>query len=98
MTDLLVRLFKETPPEEIDRLVYLTQGKVAPDYMGVEFGLAEKLVIRVLALATGLSDAEVTALWKVKGDLGRVAQEATQARRQRPLDSEALTLSKVYAN
>jgi DNA ligase-1 len=98
MTDLLVRLFKETPPEEIDRLVHLTQGKVAPDYMGVEFGLAEKLVIRVLALATGLSDAEVTALWKEKGDLGLVAQEATQARRQRPLDSEPLTLAKVYAN
>ena len=98
MTDLLVQLFRETPKEEIDRLVYLTLGKVHPDYMGIELGLAEKLVIRVIALATGLTDDKVTSLWKAKGDLGLVASEAIEARRQRPLDSEPLTLAKVYAN
>ena len=98
MTELLVQLVKETPKDEIDRLVYLTQGKVHPDYMGIELGLAEKLVIRVLAQATGLSEEEVTALWKKKGDLGLVAQEAISARRQKPLDSKPLTLAKVYAN
>jgi len=98
MTELLVHLFKETPKDEIDRLVYLTQGKVHPDYMGIELGLAEKLVIRVLAQATGLSEDEVTALWKKKGDLGLVAQEAISARRQKPLDSKPLSLAKVYAN
>src|SRR5437773_8557387 len=98
MTDLLTQLFKQTPKDEIDRLVYLTQGKVHPDYMGIELGLAEKLVIRVLAQATGLSEDEVTALWKKKGDLGLVAQEAITARRQRPLESKPLTLAKVYEN
>jgi DNA ligase-1 len=44
MTDLLLHLFKETPKDEIDRLVHLTQGRVHPDYMGIELGLAEKLV------------------------------------------------------
>ena len=98
MTELLVQLFKQTPKDEIDRLVYLTQGKVHPDYMGIELGLAEKLVIRALAQATGLSEEEVTALWKKKGDLGLVAQEAIAARRQKPLDSKPLTVAKVYAN
>ena len=98
MTDLLIQLFKQTPKDEIDRLVYLTQGKVHPDYMGIELGLAEKLVIRVLAQATGLSEDEVTALWKKKGDLGLVAQEAISARRQKPLDSKPLSLAKVYEN
>jgi len=96
MTDLLIQLFKETPKDEIDRLVHLTQGKVHPDYMGIELGLAEKLVIRVLAQATGLSEEEVTALWKTRGDLGLVAQEAITSRRQTPLDSKPLTLAKVY--
>ncbi len=98
MTDLLIQLFKETPKDEIDRLVYPTQGKIHPDYVGIELGLAEKLVIRVLAQATGLSEEEVTALWKTKGDLGLVAQEAITSRRQRPLDSRPLTLAKVYEN
>src|SRR2546427_7781654 len=98
MTELLAQLFKQTPKDEIDRLVYLTQGKVHPDYMGIELGLAEKLVIRALAQATGLSEEEVTALWKKKGDLGLVAQEAIATRRQKPLDSKPLTVAKVYAN
>src|SRR2546427_6776921 len=98
MRELLVQLFKQTRKDEIDRLVYLTQGKVHPDYMGIELGLAEKLVIRALAQATGLSEEEVTALWKKKGDLGLVAQEAIATRRQKPLDSKPLTVAKVYAN
>src|SRR2546426_10157165 len=98
MTDHLVQLFKETPRKEIDRLVYLTLGKVHPGYMGIELGLAEKLVIKVLAQATGLADAKVTGLWKAKGDLGLVAEEAIADRRQRPLDSEPLSVSKVYEN
>src|SRR5207245_1118425 len=98
MTELLVQLFKQAPKDEIDRLVYLTQGKVHPDYMGIELGLAEKLVIRVLAQATGLAEDEVTVLWKKKGDLGLVAQEAISARRQKPLDSKPLSLAKVDSN
>src|SRR3989454_2777716 len=98
MTDLLVQLFKETSKKEIDRLVYLTLGKVHPDYTGIVLGLAEKPATKVLPQATGLPDAKVRSLWKTKGDLGLVAEGAIEARRQRPLDTEPLTLSKVYEN
>jgi len=98
MTDHLVSLFRETPKDEIDKLVYLTQGKVHPDYMGIELGLAEKLVIRVLATATGLPEDQVTALWKEKGDLGLVAEEAIGSRHPWALSAEPLTVAKVYEN
>src|SRR3990170_3486698 len=98
MTDRLVELFHATPRDEIDRLVYLTQGKVHPDYMGVELGLAEKLVIRVLATATGIDEPRITGMWKEKGDLGIVAEDTIEGRRQRALGAEPLTLSKVYTN
>src|SRR5207244_7705289 len=96
MTELLVGLLRDTPKEDLDRVVYLTQGRIHPDYEGIELGLAEKMVIRVLAHATGLEDARVMRLWKEKGDLGLVAQEAIAARRQKPLESTPLTVSKVY--
>ena len=96
MTELLVGLLRDTPKEDLDRVVYLTQGRIHPDYEGIELGLAEKMVIRVLAHATGLEDARVMRLWKEKGDLGLVAQEAIAARRQKPLESSPLTVSKVY--
>ncbi len=98
MTDLLVGLLRETPKEELDKLVYLTQGRIHPDYAGIELGLAEKMVIRVLAHATGLEEARVEQMWKEKGDLGLVAEEAIAARRQKPLESTPLTIGKVYAN
>src|SRR2546427_117195 len=96
MTELLVGLLRETPKEDLDKVVYLTQGRIHPDYAGIELGLAEKMVMRVLAHATGLDDARVARLWKEKGDLGLVAQEAIAARRQKPLESTPLTVSKVH--
>src|SRR5712691_8610810 len=96
MTELLVGLLRDTPKEDLDKIVYLTQGRIHPDYEGIELGLAEKLVMRVLGHATGLDDARVGRLWKERGDLGLVAQEAIAARRQKPLESTPLTTAKVY--
>src|SRR5438093_3809618 len=98
MTELLVGLLRMTPREDLEKVVYLTQGRIHPDYEGIELGLAEKMVMRVLTHATGLDDARNGGLWKEKGDLGLVAQEAIAARRQKPLESTPLTVAKVYEN
>ena len=50
MTEYLVNLFSKTPSEIIDKVVYLTQGKLYPDYVGIELGIAEKLAMRALAI------------------------------------------------
>src|SRR5436309_12508475 len=96
MTELLVGLLRETPKEDLDKVVYLTQGRIRPDYEGVELGLAEKMVMRVLAHATGLDDDRIARSWKEKGDVGLVAEQAIVARRQKPLESTPLTTAKVY--
>lgn len=98
MTELLVRLFRETPMEDLDKVVYLTQGRIHPDYLGIELGLAEKMVIRVLVHATGLDESRIEKLWKERGDLGLVADEVIASRRQRSLDQSPLTVAKVHAN
>jgi DNA ligase-1 len=89
---------RSTPREDLDKVVYLTQGRIHPDYLGIELGLAEKMVIRVLAHATGLDVDRIEKLWKEKGDLGLVAEQALGARRQKPLESTPLTIAKVHAN
>src|SRR2546422_761185 len=35
MTELLVGLLRETPKEDLDKVVYLTQGRIHPDYEGI---------------------------------------------------------------
>src|SRR5213078_1513 len=98
MTDLLVRLLRLTPLEDLDKVVYLTQGRIHPDYMGIELGLAEKMVLRVLMHATGLDESKVNRMWKDQGDLGLVAEDAISGRRQKPLESSPLTVAKVYGH
>ena len=55
ITRVLSELFSLTPRQELPPLVYMTQGKLRPDYEGVELGLAEKLAIRAVAASAGIS-------------------------------------------
>jgi DNA ligase-1 len=96
MVDILADLFARTPKEVIDRVIYLTQGKVLPDFYGVELGVGEKLAIRAIAQATGASASEVEALYKKTGDLGLVAETFTAKKTQLSLFSNPLTVERVY--
>ena len=49
LTDYLVDLFKKTPASILDKVTYLIQGKLYPDYEGIELGLAERMAIRAIA-------------------------------------------------
>jgi DNA ligase-1 len=98
MTEHLKVLFQAVPVDVIEKVVYLTQGTLFPDFVGIEIGLAEKLVIRALAFTTGLSMQEVEGIWKRVGDMGTVAEEVLRQKRQRTLFGEPLTVQKVYEN
>jgi DNA ligase-1 len=98
MRDIMVALFKATPPELMDRVVYLTQGALGPDYEGLRLGLGEKLVARAVALTSGLAEGKVEALMREEGDLGLAAERALgeSGRRQANLFQEPLTVPRVF--
>lgn len=96
MTDLLVYLFKKTPAESIDRVIYLIQGKLYPDFVGIELGIAEKLAIRAISHAYGISHDEVADAFKKMGDLGEVVRKFAHSRRQKALFTNPLTVERVY--
>ncbi len=102
MTDYLVELFHNTPEDVIDKVIYLTQGKLYPDYMGIELGLAEKLAMRGITKATGIKEKTLGEMLKKYGDLGSVAEEAIKKKRQTTLfsfeEEKNLTVEKVYEN
>lgn len=70
MTATLARLFKDCNAGEIDQVVYLSLGRLRPKYEGVEFSLAEKMMLRVIARAYNRPVDEVAKNFKQKGDLG----------------------------
>lgn len=98
MTDHLTELFKKVPMEIIDKVIYLTQGKIAPDFAGKEFGLAGKLVIKALSFTSGINGKEIERSYLEKGDMGLVAQEAIERKKQRSLFETPLTVERVFEN
>lgn len=79
MVEILAQLFKEASVHEIDKVVYLTQGRVAPLFEPVEFGMAEKMVLKAIAKAFDKPLEKVTDSYKKTGDLGQVAQDLTSS-------------------
>ena len=55
LTAILVELLKKTPIETISKVIYLMQGKIRPNFEGVELGIAEKLVIRAISKSSGIT-------------------------------------------
>jgi len=96
ITSLLVQLLKETPPSAISKVVYLTQGKLYADYLGVELGIAEKLLIRAVSLATGENEAHVNSTYKKTGDVGTTAQKLLAEKSEPLLTKEDVSVEEVY--
>ncbi|MEM4769373.1 MAG: ATP-dependent DNA ligase, partial [Desulfurococcaceae archaeon] len=79
MVAYLVTLFKQTPPSIVDKVVYMIQGRLWPDWKKMpELGLGEKLLIKAIALASNTSEREVEQLTKNLGDLGKAAESLKQ--------------------
>ena len=96
MTDYLVDFFKKTPKEVIDKVVYLTQGKLYPDFIGIEIGMAEKLAIKAIAKASGRKESEIEKDLAETGDLGETAQKFLEKRIQLSFFRRPLTVERVY--
>ena len=74
ITKILADLFKKSSKDEIDKIVYLLLGSLAPRYEGVVFNLADRMMVKVITSAYKKDPKEVTTLYKKIGDLGGVAE------------------------
>ncbi len=97
ITSLLVDLLKQTSSSLVDKVVYLTQGKLYPDYLGVEVGIAEKLAIKCISSVAGTTEQKVVNEYKAKGDLGTATEDILRKKNQVALQKEQLTVEDVYA-
>lgn len=75
ITKILSDLFIKAEKEEIDKIIYLLLGSLAPRYRGVVFNIAERMMLESLGLGYGLEKKEVAGIYKRLGDLGKVASE-----------------------
>src|SRR5436305_14523816 len=91
---MLAELFRLVEsPDEIEKVCYLVQGRVAPFFEGLEMGMAEKTVARSIAIASHSTPEHVSALYNTLGDMGLVAE---QVRKEAGTVSDTLSVDDVF--
>jgi len=81
LTERLAALLARTPDGLLPTVCYLCQGLIAPEFAGVDLGLAEKLAVRAVATAAGVGAGHVAVLVRETGDLGQAAERLLIPRR-----------------
>ncbi|HKF19657.1 MAG TPA: ATP-dependent DNA ligase [Candidatus Dormibacteraeota bacterium] len=76
---ILSEVYRACSVDEIEPITYLIQGRLAPFFVPVEIGLAERLLVSAMAMAYGTPKEEVTKLYRQLGDLGVTAQRLAPA-------------------
>lgn len=70
MVSILARLFMEADAKDIDKICCLIQGRVAPLFSSIEFGIADKMMIRAITSAFDVEPSLVVREFGRSGDLG----------------------------
>lgn len=96
--DIVAELMKSTPSKHLPSTVLLLTGRVFASYDAEELGIADKMMVRAIAKASGFSEKDITEKFKRTGDLGIAAEECMTARKQHTLLQKHLTVEKVFEN
>ena len=96
LTDILVELLKNTHANIISKVIYLIQGKIRPNFEGVELGIAEKLVIRAISKSSGITTKKIEDDYNDGGDLGKTGANILRQKTQTTFTAETITLERVY--
>ncbi|EIW72109.1 hypothetical protein TREMEDRAFT_25666 [Tremella mesenterica DSM 1558] len=77
------------------KVVYLCINRLCPDYMGIELGIGESLLVKSIAESTGRAMSKIKEDLRKEGDLGKVAMNS---RNNQPtmFKPKALTVPYVF--
>lgn len=75
MTQMISDLFGRLTAEEAQVVAYLLLGELDAQYIGTQFNLAEKQVLKAVAKLLNLSEEQATSEYKKLGDLGVLVVE-----------------------
>lgn len=97
-THHIAELLKKTSLDDMHQIVLLIQGRLYPPWDDREIGVASRMVLKSINVATGIRVGEIEREWKKTGDLGKTAENLTHRKKQRTLFKADLTVKKVFNN
>jgi DNA ligase-1 len=96
ITEILSELFKKVTPEEAGIISYLLQGRVGPNFEPVEFGIADKTMMKAIAAASSVEVDKVLQTFKSIGDLGNAAEKVKSSKSKASSSKSNLTIGEVF--
>ncbi|MEX2013115.1 MAG: ATP-dependent DNA ligase, partial [Candidatus Levyibacteriota bacterium] len=96
LIDILSKLFKESNEQEIGKICYLIQGRVAPFFEPTEIGMAENMVAVSIGRAYGKTKEEVIREYRRLGNMGTTAKEFAAKSKVKSQKSK-VSVSEVFA-
>lgn len=90
-TDILADLFADAEPEELEVLAHLVMGRPFPAWKDLDIGIGSKLMVTAISRATGIQESRVEDAWREAGDLGDVAEQFVERKKQQTLATKELT-------
>ena len=93
LIDILSDLFKSVKTgEQLEKICYLVQGRVAPFFEPIEFGMADKMIAQALAATYGEEKEAVLKQYGKLGDISLVAYEFAEKHKH----GSELTVDQVF--
>ena len=96
MREILSEFFKNVPQEDIDIVAYLTLGKIASDFDDVNLGLADKSVLKSIAVAGATELSKVQKIMQEAGDAGLTAEKILQKKPRTLVPVGTLTIHELF--
>ena len=72
-TDKISKFLKTLDHEDIEAVVLLLQGRLFQLWDQRKSGVAARIILKAINIATGIDFAQVEKEWKITGDLGEAA-------------------------
>ena len=92
MTKILAELLTQAKPEDAKIIAYFSMGSLFPPYQDIQFNIAQKNMIAILAESLEVTEATIQRHAKEMGDLGLVIFDMWQGK------DEGCTLSELYGS
>lgn len=97
-TSILANYMANIDVDTLSIITLLALGKVFPSYSEEEMGIGDKLVMRAISQAIGVSVDEVENQVRDQGDIGAAAEKLYAKKSQQTFFSQPLTIKFVFNN
>ncbi|KAG6813806.1 hypothetical protein H0H92_007218 [Tricholoma furcatifolium] len=94
---LVIQRSAKGEPKSLLQAVYLCINRLSPDYVGIELGIGESLLVKAIAESTGRSISIIKADLQKEGDLGLVAMNSKNSQKTL-FKPKPLTIPFVFQN